>query len=83
MKRPLRHIFDYLVLIFFMSLSVVLMLIFNGNRPFQYITVIGMSLIYVVWGIIHHQKEDSLHSKITMEYVLFGLLGTVLAIGLL
>lgn len=83
MKRPLRHIFDYLVLSFLMSLAIVMILIFNGNRAFQMITIVCTSLLYVFWGILHHQKEGTLHPKITLEYILFASLGTVLVLGLL
>lgn len=82
-KKPLRHIFDYLLLSFLMSLAVILILIFNGNRPFQGITIISASIIYVLWGISHHHREETLHPKVVLEYLLFGLLGTVLVMGLL
>lgn len=83
MKKPLRHVFDYLILSFLMAGAVFLTLLFNGNRPFQMITIISTSLLYVIWGILHHQKEGTLHSKVVLEYLLYVVLGTTLVIGLL
>lgn len=83
MKKPLRHIFDYLILIFLMATAVLLMLVYNGNRLYQIAIIITTSLLYILWGILHHQKEDSLHPKVVMEYLLYALLGTVLVLGLL
>lgn len=82
MKRPIRFIVDYLVLSFFVSAAIVLTLIFNGNRVYQRSTIIALALIYIVWGALHHQKEGTLHPKVMLEYLLFGILGTILVIGL-
>lgn len=83
MKRPLRHIFDYLILSLLMSFSIVLILLFNGNRTFQAITIISMSLLYIIWGFLHELKEGALHQKVILEYILYAILGSVLVLGLL
>lgn len=83
MKRPLRHIFDYLILSILMSTAIVMILVFNGNRAYQTITIISTSLLYILWGVLHHHKEGTLYRKVILEYLLFAILGTVLVMGLL
>jgi hypothetical protein len=83
MKKPLRSILDYLLLTFLVSMAIILTLYFNGNKNYQQIITIGLSLLYIVWGIIHHAREKTLQARIILEYVLFALLGSILVIGLL
>lgn len=83
MKRSVGKIIDYLVLSLLMSVAIVLILLFNGNRPIQTIITIGTSLIYIVWGIIHHKKEGTFYPQVGLEYALFALLGSVIVMGLL
>lgn len=83
MKRPLRHLFDYLVLSLVMSVAIILILFFNGSRFFQMIIIVSTSVIYVLWGIGHHHKEGTLHQKVVLEYLLYAILGTALVLGLL
>jgi len=83
MKRPTGKIFDYLILTIIVSVAVILTLFFNGNKEFQKYIVIGLSSIYIVWGIYHHKKEHTFYPQIILEYGLFGLMGTLIVIGLL
>jgi alpha-N-acetylglucosamine transferase len=83
MKKPLRSIVDYLFLTVLVSLAVILTLYFNGNKFYQEVIVIGFSVLYIVWGIIHHAREKTLQAQIALEYVLFALLGCIIVIGLL
>jgi len=82
MKKPLRHLLDYLILCFIVSTGIVLILIFNGNPIFQRFVVLGLSLLYIIWGIVHHLKEHTYHPKIVTEYIFFALLGYIIVIGL-
>jgi len=83
MKKPIGKIVDYLILSLLVSTAILLTLIFNGNRTYQLITIIGVSLIYIIWGITHHFKEHTFYPQIILEYLLFALLGSVIVIGLL
>ncbi len=83
MKKPIRSILDYLLLAILTSIAIIAVLYFNGNKFYQEITIIGYSILYIVWAIIHHSKEKSLHARIVLEYVLFALLGCIITIGLL
>lgn len=83
MKKPIRSLFDYLILSLIVSIAIVLILYFNGSKFYQEIIIIGLSILYIVWGIFHHAKEKTLQARVILEYVLFGLLGSVIVIGLL
>ncbi|KKT98728.1 MAG: hypothetical protein UW99_C0020G0006 [Candidatus Collierbacteria bacterium GW2011_GWC2_45_15] len=83
MKKPIRSLLDYLLLTILVSVAIILTLYFNGNKLFQQVVVIGLSILYIVWGILHHLKEKTLRAQIVLEYVLFGLLGSLVVIGLL
>ncbi len=83
MKKPLKSILDYIILTLIVSIAIILILLFNGNKYFQQITIIGMSILYIVWGVLHHLKEKTLQTQIVLEYVLFALLGNLIVIGLL
>jgi len=83
MKKPIHSLLDYLLLTILVSVAIILTLYFNGNKLFQQVIVIGLSILYIVWGILHHLKEKTLQAQIILEYVLFGLLGSLVVIGLL
>jgi hypothetical protein len=83
MKKPLKSIIDYLVLTMIVSVAVILTLYFNGSKNIQEIIIITLSALYIVWGVIHHLRENTLQARVVLEYVLFALLGSVLVIGLL
>lgn len=83
MKKPIRSILDYLILTLLVSAAIILVLYFNGNKFYQQIVIVALSILYIVWGILHHIKEKSIQARIVLEYVLFGLLGCILVIGLL
>ncbi len=83
MKKSLRSIVDYTILSLIVSVAIVLILFFNGSKYIQQIIVISFSILYIVWGILHHLKEKNLQARIILEYVLFALLGSIVVIGLL
>jgi len=83
MKKPVHNVLDYLILTLIVSVAIVFTLYFNGNKNYQQIVIIGLSILYIVWGMIHHLKEKTLQARIVLEYVLFSLLGCILIIGLL
>jgi len=83
MKKPIRSLADYLILAILVSTAIVLTIYFNGSKFYQEIIIVGLSILYIVWGVIHHLKEKTLQARIVLEYVLFGLLGCIIVIGLL
>ena len=55
MKKPLRHIFDYLVLCFIFSISLVLYL-FQWQSQVPNARYLGDLIFYILWGYLHHRK---------------------------
>lgn len=83
MNRSLRKIVDYLLLTLIFSAAIILILLLNGNRRDQIITIVCMSFIYIIWGILHHLREGTYHHRVALEYAAYALLGCALSIGLL
>ncbi len=82
MKKPLRHVLDYLLLTLMVSAGILLTLFWSGNPILQRIVIIGLSVLYFLWGVIHHTKEKTYNTQIGIEYALYALLGCVIVIGL-
>jgi hypothetical protein len=82
-KISLTQLADYFVLLFFTGLSIVLTLLANGNKQLITYIIIGLSILYVIWGMAHHKNEKSLTKEIVFEYIAISILGAALVIGLL
>lgn len=82
-KVSLRQIKDYFLLLIITGSSIILALMAGGNKDSIKKVVIGLSILYVLWGIFHHKNERSLRKEIVLEYILIALLGASLVIGLL
>lgn len=87
MKKALRselgtHHIDYLVLITTAVCFLLFLKFFQGERNASYLTVLSFSAFYIVWGIVHHVRDDSIHLKNVLEYILisFGVLLLVMVL---
>jgi len=49
------------------------MLLFAGNRDMQFVTLVGFSFVYCLYGILHHGFTHDLTIKIVVEYILIAL----------
>lgn len=81
MKKALRselgtHHIDYLVLITATIFFLLFLKFFQGERNASFIIVQSFSAFYIVWGLVHHMRDDSVHLKNVLEYILisFGVL---------
>lgn len=83
MKKPLRHLLDYVLLISILSVILFLLIYFNGNPKIQKVLVILVGSFYLSWGYFHHKKEKTLDLTIVLEYLLYATLGSLLLFGLL
>lgn len=45
---------------------------FSANRILMFITLVGFSSFYILWGITHHAKNQTLHLKNMLEYILIA-----------
>ncbi len=79
----LHHIFEYGLL--FLSTIVFLMFIslFRAEHGKQFIVTVCFVAYYILWGIIHHARDQTLHLKVVLEYILIGALAMLLLRSLL
>ncbi|OGK16611.1 hypothetical protein A2690_03275 [Candidatus Roizmanbacteria bacterium RIFCSPHIGHO2_01_FULL_39_12b] len=67
-----EHFLDYSLLTALSLLTVLLLIYFQGSRFLQ-LSFFGLfAFIYILWGIIHHKKEKTLHHKVVVEYLLIA-----------
>jgi hypothetical protein len=78
--KDLKH---YLVLIGVLSIGLALFWFFNYNRQIQVLVVLGMALVYVFWGVIHHQLKKDFHWRIITEYIAVAAVVSIIVIFLL
>ncbi|MBM3282932.1 hypothetical protein FJY90_01635 [Candidatus Gottesmanbacteria bacterium] len=82
MNRHLHfHLSHYLLLVLLLSFGVATIFNFAGNQEKQFLAAVITSLIYFLWGIIHHRLEGDLHPKVVVEYLLIALLAVLLLRG--
>lgn len=67
-----RHLFSYLLLLTTAVFFLILLNLYRGNRSIQFVIVTLFVLFYILWGIVHHAVEKTLHLKIVIEYILIG-----------
>ncbi|MBP6045089.1 MAG: hypothetical protein WAT72_04445 [Microgenomates group bacterium] len=87
MKKALQvelgeHYVDYLVLATGTVFFLMFLRFFQGDKFASYMTVLTFSSFYVVWGIGHHMRDDSVNLKNVLEYILISL-GVLLLLSVL
>lgn len=75
------HLAHYLTLFLILGLGVVAIFNFVGNKNRQFLVVIITSMLYFLWGVVHHWLEEDLHPKIVVEYLLIAILSIFLLRG--
>jgi hypothetical protein len=75
--------YDYLILGILLGFGVVLYAYYRGNNSLETAIAGGMSLTYILWGIIHHSHADKVTGKIVLEYILVALFGFLVINSLL
>jgi hypothetical protein len=73
-----NSIINYTVLILILFGGVVSFYTVRSNPTLQLMIGVVTSVSYVLWGIIHHYMDRSLHKKIVIEYLLIGAIAIVL-----
>lgn len=77
-QDALHHITEYILLVLTAMIYVALMSALRGDHTKQYIITGCFVVYYIVWGIIHHSRDQSLHLKVVLEYILIGALALLL-----
>ncbi len=74
-KTDLRyHGIEYVLLLTSSLIFIVFLSIFKGQHLKQVLVSLVFVMYYVLWGIIHHTRDQSLHLKIVLEYIMIGAL---------
>lgn len=78
--RP-SHIWDYAILSVFLISFLYIVTFVATTRLLRFEALSIMLLGYVLWGTIHHQRENTLTWSILLEYIgLIAFLSVVLAV---
>ncbi len=75
------HISHYLILLFYLAIGVITFVYFSGFPNRQFVIAVVFSLLYFIWGIVHHALEGDLHPKIMVEYLVISILAVLLFRG--
>ena len=73
------HLLYYIFLLGILFWGIFLIFMFNPKRDLQMVTLLLLSFIYVLAGIIHHLINHDLVLKIVVEYILIAALGVAAA----
>jgi hypothetical protein len=79
MMKKDYHFGYYFYLITIVVIAIFLIIRFSPDKNLQMLTLVGLSIIYAVSGIIHHLLNHDLVGKIVVEYVLVAALGIAAA----
>ncbi len=75
MTNQRKHTGHYISLITILGLGFLGLILAAPNKKLQTEFLILISILYVIWGVIHHHQNHSLNSKIVVEYILIAALG--------
>lgn len=77
-----RNSIDYLILITATVFFLLFLKFFQGERFASYAVVLTFASFYIIWGIVHHIRDDTIHLKNVLEYILISF-GVVLLVTVL
>jgi len=77
-----KHIIQYSVLLLGLFINFSVFLMFDGQTTVRNIASFTFGGFYFLWGVIHHLFLKDLHLKIALEYLLIGLIGTLLLLSI-
>ena len=67
-----KHTYYFLLLFLGLAIGFLLFFTLRYNQMYQFYSVIGMVIYYILWGFFHHYEEDRLDFYIISEYLLIG-----------
>ena len=72
---------DYLILGTSGIVCLTFLKIFKGERLESFLTLIAFTCFYIIWGILHHAKNETIHVKNVIEYIIISFIAlTVLTV---
>lgn len=78
-----KHPSHYFVLLSLLLVGLWGIYWFSYNPAMRMVIMVGLSISYVVWGIVHHSHLGDLHLKIVVEYILVAMLAVLIFASLL
>lgn len=73
-----KHYLEYLLLALASIFFLIFISLFSGQHLKQFFLLLIFTLYYLVWGAVHHSKDQSLSLKIMLEYGAIGALALVI-----
>lgn len=67
-----RHGLEYALFLTSSVIFIAFLSLFKGQHTKQFFISMIFIAYYVLWGIIHHMRDQSLHLKIVLEYIIIG-----------
>ncbi|OGK18572.1 hypothetical protein A3G67_01865 [Candidatus Roizmanbacteria bacterium RIFCSPLOWO2_12_FULL_40_12] len=72
MKKKTGAFLDYLVLITCSVFFLLFLRAFQGEKLVSFLVLLSFVSFYIIWGFLHHRREQTLHLKNVLEYILIG-----------
>ena len=79
MKKKDYHLGYYFLLLTILIVGLIITWSLGPNKTYQFLSIVTLSIIYVIVGVIHHLLDHDLVGKIVIEYFLVALLGIAAA----
>ncbi len=79
-KNLKKHIRYYIAFTFVQGLGLILVLLSRGNRQIQLVAILGTTIFYFIFAVMHHYLNHDLSAKIVVEYALMGCLGLAISL---
>ncbi|HUQ85158.1 MAG TPA: hypothetical protein VM077_02440 [Candidatus Limnocylindrales bacterium] len=70
-----KHLGYYSAFIIVQILGLILVLMSAGNKQLQLVAILGTTIFYFLFSVVHHLLDHDLTKKIVLEYALMGCLG--------
>lgn len=83
MKRIFKDLPHYLALLGIFAAGLVAFIFFSYDSAFKMAIIIGVTISYVVWGIVHHLLRKDLYLEVVLEYIAVALLGLIIVFSLI
>lgn len=74
-----RHWIDYGTLALASFLTIFLVWKYQGSSDVQFSVFIVFAIYYVIWGVVHHIRDNSWTIKVILEYFLISSILLLLA----
>lgn len=83
MQELNSHLDDYILLAAGLIFLLLFFVVFMGNDLMEKAVIISGGILYLAWGVWHHEKEKDLNLYIVLEYGLTAFLAIVFMFGVI